>query len=118
MSVKKAINLTNKDADVLYVEPQNVYTYKKKIGNDLDNIIAVLNKVEKTFKTFKASKGTKGSWDDLAQKCISKSNKYEKKLRSDKAALGDTITDAILQYVIVGQNADKATNAAERIDVG
>ena len=118
MAVKTEIKLTNTNADVLYVDPQNVNTYKKKIGTDLDNIIADLNKIEKTFKTFKADKSTKGSWDTLAQTCIKKSNTYEKKLKADKAALGDTITDAILQYVILGQNTDKAASTAESIDVG
>ena len=118
MAVKSEIKLTNNDKDVLYVEPTNVYSYKKKIGTDLDNIIADLNKIEKTFKTFKADKSTKGSWDTLAQTCIKKSNTYEKKMRNDKTSLSDVITDAILQYVLLGQNTDKAASTAESIDVG
>ena len=115
---KKVIKLTNTNVDSMYLDPQNVLSSENKISGDLQNIINDLNRIEKIFKTFKNDKSTKGDWDDIANSCIKKSNKYETKLRTDKDNLDKAILKCVLEYVLIGDSAQQAAKVADTIDVG
>lgn len=118
MAVKSSIKLSHTNVDTMYIDPQPTVTSRNKIRKDLDNIIADLERIEKVFKTFKNDKSTKGSWDKVATNAISKSNKYQAKLKNDKQTLVETIGVCYQDYVMLGDQTEKAAAAVNSIDVG
>lgn len=119
MAVKRNIALTNMNEDELYVDDQNIVAAKRKIKNDLTNIITDLNNIEKHYKILRDHKATKGSWKTLATQCVKKSNTYEKKMKNDKTSLENAIDDAVQQYVLTQiQELKAAQTAVDSIDVG
>ena len=115
---KKVIKLPNTNVYTMYLDPQNVLSSENKISGDLQNIINDLNRIEKIFKTFKNDKSTKGDWDDIASSCVKKANKYESKLKTDRDNLDKAIMKCVLEYVLIGDTAQKAARVADSIDVG
>lgn len=116
---KKTITITNKDTDVLFIDEEKVDTAKNAIKKDLKNIIADLNNIEKNYKRLLNDKNTKGQFKKMATTCVSKSNKFEKKMNNDKTTIESAIDRTVLQYAIALIKELKATQAAaDSIDAG
>ena len=100
MAVKKTITITNTSTDELYIDADAIVQAKSNIKKDLANIVNALNSIEQHYKTLRDHKATKGTWLDVAKACVNSSNKYETKMKNDRASLEDAVDDAIQKYVL------------------
>lgn len=118
MAVKTDILLKNTTVDELYVDSDTIVNLKKSIKNDLTNICADLDNIEKHYKTLRDHKATKGQWKTIATKCVNKCNVYEKKMKKDKQSLEDCIDDAVQSYVLTQiEELKKNDSAVDSINV-